>query len=113
MSRILMVLSLLLASSLAFGGDVPTLQCDVGPLNKVYGKSQWLVYSCNDNLSLVFVAAPGSAATPYVFSWLVGARGTHLHGEGSGDRAATDAAFREIRALSYRDIEDLVAQTKQ
>jgi len=42
-----------------------TLKCDIGPLNKSYGGTPWLVYSCNDEQTLVFVSERGSPASPF------------------------------------------------
>jgi hypothetical protein len=43
------------------------LKCDVGSIAKMYGKTQWLVYSCSDGRSIVVLAAQGSPATPFYF----------------------------------------------
>lgn len=39
-----------------------TLECNVGPVTRSYGNTDWLVYSCSDRKSLVLVSAPGSPA---------------------------------------------------
>jgi hypothetical protein len=71
----------------------------------------WLLYSCDDGKSLVVVSAPGSPAAPFYFMlWAQGA-GYHLSGEGTGSKALTDAALKELKALSDKDIAGLVAQT--
>ena len=44
------------------------LQCDVGPVEKRYGGTQWLVYSCRNSKALVVVTAPQSPAAPFYFS---------------------------------------------
>jgi hypothetical protein len=90
----------------------PTLNCNVGPLSKTFGKSHWLLYSCNDASTLIVVSAPGSPATPFIFSFSLEGGSYHLRGEGTGAQGATDAAYNELHALSASAIRELIEQTK-
>jgi hypothetical protein len=90
----------------------PQLKCEVGPANKTYGKTQWLVYSCDDSRTLVIVTAPGNPAMPFYFVFSPHENGYQLSGEGTGKKDTTDAAFSELRGLSERDIAALIEQTK-
>ena len=36
------------------------LKCDIGPIVKAYGSTQWLVYSCHDGKSVVILSAPAA-----------------------------------------------------
>jgi hypothetical protein len=90
----------------------PTLDCKVGPLTKTYGQSPWLVYSCNDRLSLVFVSAPGSPAFPFVFTLAATDGKYRLSGTGTGSKVFTGAAFEELKILTKLDIRALIEQTK-
>lgn len=87
------------------------LQCDIGPITKVFGSVPWLLYSCDDGKSLVVVSAPGSPAAPFYFFFSPEGRGYHLRGEGTGSKPLTDAAYMELEVLSNKDITDLVGQT--
>jgi hypothetical protein len=87
------------------------LQCDIGPITKVFGSVPWLLYSCDDGKSLVVVSAPGSPAAPFYFFFSPEGRGYHLRGEGTGSKPLTDAAYKELEVLSNKDITDLVGQT--
>jgi hypothetical protein len=91
--------------------SAPPLQCDIGPITKVFGTVPWLLYSCDDDKSLVVVSAPGSAAAPFYFFFSPEGRDYHLRGEGTGSKTLTDAALKELRVLSREDIAGLVAQT--
>ncbi len=91
----------------------PHLECKIGPLTKVYGGTEWLVYSCDDNRSIVIVSAPGSPAAPFYFSYFPEAGGYNLSGEGTGNRAETDLAYKELAALKAKDIALLIAETKR
>ncbi len=88
------------------------LKCEVGPVEKTYGKTQWLVYSCNDARSVVIVAAPLSPARPFVFRFLAQQKGYLLQSKGTGDKDYTTAAFGELKLMSMEDIEALVKLTK-
>jgi hypothetical protein len=82
-----------------------------GPITKVFGSVQWLLYSCDDGKSLVVVSAPGSAAAPFYFMFSPEGRGYHLRGEGTGPKMLTDAALKELQDLSDKDIAGFVGQT--
>ena len=87
------------------------LQCEIGPITKVFGSVPWLLYSCDDGRSLVVVSAPGSPAAPFYFMFSLEGGNYRLRGEGSGSKVLTDAALEELRVLREKDIGGLVAQT--
>jgi hypothetical protein len=91
--------------------DAP-LQCNIGPVTKIYGAAPWLVYSCNDAKSVVVISAPGSAASPFYFIFSPEGAEYHLRGEGTGSKPATDAALHELQSLSTKDIQALLRETK-
>jgi|HubBroStandDraft_6_1064221.scaffolds.fasta_scaffold18177_3 hypothetical protein len=86
-------------------------QCDVGPVTKVFGAVPWLVYSCNDATSLVLMSAPGSPASPFYFTFSLEGGSYRLRGEGTGSKTATDAALKDLEALSASDIQALRRET--
>lgn len=97
----------------AFGAEQSSGVCDVGPLNKTYGNTPWLVYSCTTDKYIVLVSAPGSPAMPFVFAFHIKDGSYHLSGEGAGNKEATEAAFKELQQLAEPDITNLIIQTKQ
>jgi hypothetical protein len=101
-----------LTSRPATGTEPLPLNCDIGPVTKVYGKTPWLVYSCDDGRTVVILAAPGNPAMPFYFMFSPQESGYRLTGEGTGRKDATNAAFDELRALSEREILALIEQTK-
>ena len=84
------------------------MDCKVGPIEKTYGGSKWLVYGCSDGKSVVFVTPPDSPASPFYFSLTP----DRLFGEGTGNTNATDAAYAEIHALTSDDLAELVRETQ-
>ena len=121
MQRLIMPFALLLASSLtpAVAAGTPTpgkdqkpLNCDVGPVDKTYGKTSWLVYSCHDDQSLMIVSAAGSPALPFYFTFHLKDGVYQLSGEGTGNKQATDAAYGELKAFTASDIQILIQETK-
>ena len=84
------------------------MDCKVGPIEKTYGGSNWLVYGCSDGKSVVIVAPPNSPASPFYFSLTP----DRLFGEGTGNTNATDAAYAEIHALTSDDLAELVRETQ-
>ncbi len=114
-----LILALALASSLSppAGAQAepaaPHLTCDIGPVEKRFGNTRWLAYSCDDNRSVILVSAPGNPAMPFVFSLFARGETYQMRGEGTGSKAATAAAWAEISRLSVESIAALVAETKQ
>ena len=91
----------------------PALNCEVGPLHRTYGKTDWLVYSCDDTRSVVVVSAEGNPAVPFYFIVYVKPDGAvKLYGEGNGDKSASQAAFDELKQLSQSEVAALVAQSR-
>jgi hypothetical protein len=95
------------------GSRPPPMTCTTGPVTRTYGKTQWLVYSCQDFKSIVVVSAPGSPAAPFYFRGNVKADGSYqFDGAGTGSKSATDAAYAELKLLSPKDIAALVSATR-
>jgi hypothetical protein len=112
--RVMLGVLALLAASPAVRAGSPTpvhLACNTGPVNKTYGGTKWQVYSCDDGQSLVVTAAPGSPAAPFYFLFAHDSTGYDLRGEGTGNRTATDAAYKDLRALTAPAIRALIAET--
>ena len=115
MKPYLLLLGLLVSSAPAVrAADGPqSLQCITGPVQKTYGGTPWLIYSCGDGQSLVIVSAPGSPAAPFYFILRPKAGQYELSSEGTGAKAMTGAALAEIRKLSPADIAGLIRETRQ
>jgi hypothetical protein len=118
MNRPALVSGVLLATALTSHSAVSddaaqqSLKCDIGPVTKIYGTTQWLVYSCTDNRTLVIISALGNPGTPFYFMLSPHENGYQLSGEGTGRKDVTDAAFNELKELSGTDIVALIEQTK-
>src|SRR5215469_16256691 len=89
------VMTALPLTAVAAQQALPRLECMTGPAKRTYGGTPWLVYACNDQHSVVFIAAKGSKAAPAVFmmNW-AGGTNYQLHGEGRGNKKLTDAVTR-------------------
>jgi len=112
MRRAALILLFAFATTQAFAIDAKAPEsCATGPVIKTYGGSKWLVASCSDGKSLVFVAQEGSAAAPFEFDLTYTGDGYDLAGKGTGDRKATDAAYAELQKLTGPSVRALVAET--
>ena len=89
----------------AIAEDEDSFECNIGPVTKTYGQAQWLVYSCNDDKTLVIVSAPGNPATPFYFTFLPTDAGHRLFGEGTGKNSyhgrRSAAPASTARAMSW------------
>lgn len=101
------------SASAAPGDAAPPLKCERGPINRMFGGAEWLVYGCADGRSIVVVSAPGSPAFPFYFMVFAGTNGYEVVGEGTGRKEATAAAFSELKALSGEEVGALVAESSR
>ncbi|HVZ92160.1 MAG TPA: hypothetical protein VG843_10950 [Rhizomicrobium sp.] len=99
------------APALALDPGAPE-QCATGPIEKTYGGTPWLVVSCSDGKSLVFVAKEGSKAAPFEFDLTYTGDGYDLAGHGKGDRKYTDAAYADLQNISAKDVLALIRETQ-
>ena len=91
----------------------PPLKCETGPVNRQYGGTEWVVYSCNDEQTMVVVSAADNPAGPFYFL-LSRHSGTYaIYGEGNGSKAASKAAGDELSQMSQATLADLLAATKE
>ena len=108
MKLLLIVVSLLI--SVKSWAEPPALNCDLGPANKIYGGTPWLVYGCNDQHSVVVVTAPNSPAVPFYFMFAYSNGSYRLQGEGTGDKTKTDAAYADLRKFTNIQIARLFSE---
>jgi hypothetical protein len=97
--------------ALAIDANAPD-SCATGPIEKTYGGTTWLVASCSDGKSLVFVAKEGGNAAPFEFDLTFTGNDYDLAGHGKGDRKFTDAAYADLQKLTGKDVLDLLSATK-
>lgn len=88
------------------------VRCETGPVKRTFGGTEWIVYSCEDQVSLVVVSAEGNPASPFFFHLRPNAESYELVGEGSGDKRASNAAGAELSELGSAKIAALLAETK-
>jgi len=104
--------TLLLVASAALAQS-PSLNCNIGPANRTFGGSDWFVYGCDDRHSVVVITAPGSPASPFYFMFAHKDGAYRLIGEGTGNKAATQAAYQELSILKPEDIAGLFAEASR
>ena len=88
------------------------MKCETGPANRTVGGTQWIIYSCDDDISMVVVSAEGNPASPFFF-FLKPDGGTYsVSGEGTGDKRASDAAGDALAKMNQAELAALLAATK-
>ena len=110
--NVMVFLATLSVDTALLADDKIKLQCTTGPIKKKFGDNHWKVYSCNDNKSVIIVSIPGSSAHPFYFLFYAKKDTYQLHGEGTGSRHASGAAYKEIRHFKSKEIRKLVRETK-
>jgi hypothetical protein len=89
----------------------PELRCETGPVSKMLGGTDWLVYSCDDRRSMLVVSADKNPARPFYFLLTPLANSYHVAGEGNGNKQASDAAGDELSRMTAADFAKLLAAT--
>ena len=84
--------------------------CTIGPLNRTYGGVHWLVYGCAGGRDIKVASAPDNPTMAFYFYFAHTAKGMRLYGEGNGDDLVTDAAYKELKLLSVKDVASLYQQ---
>jgi hypothetical protein len=90
-------------------------KCDIGPVIKTYGQNKWLVYSCDDEMTLLVLAAPDNPAKPFMFVLEPGGSGESygvFFDESLGKNDTTASALAQLKALSDQDLANLIKETK-
>ena len=105
------LLATVAAPALAMDAKAPE-QCITGPVEKTYGGTTWLVASCSDGKSLVFVAKEGGKAAPFEFDLTFTGDGYDLSGHGNGDRKYSDAAYADLQKIKAAEVLALIKATQ-
>ncbi len=89
------------------------MRCETGPVKRTFGGTDWIVYSCDDQASMVVVSGEGNPASPFYFVLKPAGAGYTLSGEGNGDRTASDAAGAALAKMSPAELAALLAATRE
>ena len=84
--------------------------CDVGPVTKHFGRSDWQVLSCGDGRTLLFQSLPGKPRAN--FSIAIAKDSVERGNESTENRDLNEAAITELGALSHDKLLALLHETK-
>ena len=102
---IAILLATALMTSPAAAPALGSLECNVGSVIEPIGGHDWIVHGCADGKSVVVVAGPPNPAAFFYFIVMPQGDGIILHGEGDGDKSATQAAYEQLKEFSANDLE--------
>jgi hypothetical protein len=86
------------------------IKCKVGPIDHRFGGTEWQVYACDDGRSILAVTKAGNPAAPFYFILAANDKGHEVYGEGTGEKAASDAAYADLQKLDEAAIAKLFAE---
>jgi hypothetical protein len=89
-------------------GSVPSQNCTIGPQERTYGKTKWLLYGCDGGSAAVIVPTKGNPAAPFFFLVFRDGGSIRIYGEGVGNKNASDAAMRELKSLPGEALEKVL-----
>lgn len=81
-------------------GQAPSAKCAIGPQERTYGQTKWLLYGCEGIKAATLVPAKGNPAAPFFFLVFHDEGKYKIYGEGIGDKKTSDAAMRDLENLS-------------
>lgn len=84
--------------------------CDVGPVTKHLGRSDWQMLSCGDGRTLLFQSLPGKP--PADFSIAIEKDSIERGNESTENRDLNEAAIAELAAMSHEKLIALIAETE-
>jgi hypothetical protein len=92
--------------------EKPSLQCDIGGIDKQFGGNNWVAYACNDGRTFVMFSKADNPATPFYFIiyWKDGGYG--IAGEGTGDQQASSGAFEELKSMTQAELAALNSEIR-
>lgn len=88
------------------------LKCDIGPVHRTFGGTNWIVYSCADKTSMVIVSDKGNPAAPFVFVLKSEGGAYAISGEGNGESNVSDTAGDALEKMTPAEFAALLAATK-
>ncbi|MGN7833206.1 hypothetical protein ACTJI2_16515 [Pseudoxanthomonas sp. 22568] len=91
--------------------QVAPLQCDIGPLQRTYGGTEWVVYACSDKKTVVIYTDSSNPGKDFFFMFTPKDGQLQLYGEGNGDKKYTAAAFDELKSMTQDDVDALIKET--
>jgi hypothetical protein len=101
----------ILAALLALAAfQAEPIKCKAGPVDQSFGGTEWQVYACDDGRSVLTRAKGDNPAAPFYFIIAATEKGHEIYGEGTGDKAASDAAYAALQKLDEAAIAKLYAQ---
>lgn len=107
MKWMIAMLAALSMSSVANAGG-SSLACEVGPVQRQFGQSQWNVYACTDEKSVVVVPIAATNGEFGYFFLTPAGQEIVVTGEGWGEDASFQPSFQQLKELDSRDLADLV-----
>jgi hypothetical protein len=88
-------------------------RCNVGPKEKIFGGTKWFLYGCDDAKTAVLFSVEGNPAAPFYFIVFPEGGNYRIYGEGTGSKTASGAALKDLQALSYDALANLVSEANR
>jgi len=114
LKKILVRVVISLGHGLALGqdGQPPSQQCAIGPQEKMFGQTKWLLYGCDGATAAALVPAKGNPAAPFFFLIFRDGTGFKIYGEGIGDKNASGAAMSDLKSLPGEALAQIVTDAQ-
>ena len=88
------------------------VRCKTGPVVKQLGGTYWIVFSCDDSKSLIFLSDQRNPAFPFMFLAMAKDDRYEVRGQGEGDKDAAAPAFEALMKMPATELFALVEETQ-
>lgn len=85
-------------------------KCLKGPKRLTIEAQTWDLFRCDDQQSLAFVSVQGSPSHPFFFMVNCKKDKCTLYGQGTGNKAATDAIYKQLQGVGLEAFKFLQGQ---
>jgi hypothetical protein len=93
--------------------DFIDTKCLKGPKRLTIEGQAWDLFRCDDEQSLAFVSTPESPSYPFFFLVNCKKDKCTLHGQGTGNKAATDMIYNQLQGVGPEAFKFLQGQIPQ
>jgi hypothetical protein len=101
-------------ASAGVSAGAPEMQCKQGPVLKSIGGSDWNVYACDDQKSVVVTVVKATPQLPFYYFLVTPSNaGVEVVGEGSGSKSVTEPVYQALTKLKSTELAALVAEARR
>jgi hypothetical protein len=101
-------------ASAPISASATEMQCKQGPLPKTIEGSDWNVYACDDQKSVVIAVARVAPQLPFYYFFVTpSSTGVEVVGEGNGSKVVTAPVYEALIKLKSAELAAMVSEARR